>query len=317
MRALSCGGAPSPKLAISATRDPGVSRVTAGTSIATGQRMPGSFRLLALVVALGGCAFDPPEGSGAVDGSQDPDKPIPPPEEPAARPCGSTEPGLVLCLDFEVKPLGFDSSMYGNNAVSHEVYAAPEKRVPDEQSVVMSTLSRMLITDDSELDLQDYTIEMWIRPDSISGHVALFDNVGHYGMRLDRGDVTCGLGMPVKSDKDDTLPAGVWSHVACRYRGGEMKVYLNGYVSSCKTYAAASTGSILGSAVGGRIVNPTTVDMNFVGGVDNVRVYDGDLEAVDMCTAAGQPAGSCNTKCPDDDDDDDGPGGGGPGGPGN
>lgn len=271
--------------------------------------MPGSFRLLALVVALSGCAFDPPEGGATPDETQDPDRPIPPPKDPPARLCGSgsSDPDLVLCLDFQADPLGFDSSDSGLTAAVVNVRSV--ERVVGEQAVLLSGASRVLVPDDPALDVQDYTVEMWIRPDSISGLAALFDNYNQYAMRLDRGDVTCGLNSPVKSDNDDTLPADEWSHVACRYSGGQMKVFLNGYVSECKNYPAASTGGVWGASVGARITDLTTVDMNFVGGVDNVRVYKRAIDEAELCAAAGQTPGSCSTKCPDNDGP--GPGGGG------
>jgi hypothetical protein len=253
-------------------------------------------------VAMIGCTFASPAPTLEV---------IPPaPEPPAPQPCLTDEQGVALCVDFEDRPLvdhASDRSPYHNDADAIDV--GTMERLPGEQAAVLRSTSSLRIRETAALDLPRFTIEMWIFPDQLPPKrtdVGLFDNFGQYTMRL-RDDlrIRCGLTGTSVILSNSAVPRREWSHVACSYADGELRVYLNGQLSDCRTVAPTSLVGTFGSAIGAELkpnvgVTAVTPGDHFLGGIDNVRVYDHALEAERICAAAGQAPGSCLDACPDD-----------------
>jgi hypothetical protein len=259
-------------------------------------------RLLTFATVMTGCNFvSPPRSPEVIEPS-----PMPPVEQP----CRSNEPGVALCVDFEDQPLASvatDRSPNQNHAVAVAVGAT--QRPPGEQAALLSAASSLLVRESAALDLARFTIEMWIRPGQTpkykDGDAGLFDNFGQYTMRLqsDRR-VRCGLVGSDRVSSTAAVPAGAWSHVACRYTDGEMRVYINGQLSNCQSVEAITQLGLLGSAIGSE-VNPIPGGPpkdRFIGGIDNVRIYDHPLEDDRICVAAGWPTGSCEATCPSTED---------------
>ena len=257
-------------------------------------------RYLTLAVVITGCTFESPAESLEV---------IPPaPTPPAAQPCRSGEPGVALCVDFEDRPLlatAIDRSPYANHVVA--VNVAPRQRLADEQGVTLRSTSSLRVPESAALDLARFTIEMWIFPEQRPpkrADVGLFDNPGQYTMRL-RDDlrIRCGVSGDLPVSSDSTVPEQQWSHVACRYADGELRVYVNGHLSDCRTVTPRALAVPAGSAIGAEL--RPSLDLataapadHFIGGIDNVRVYDRALDEASLCAAAGQAPGSCPTECP-------------------
>lgn len=278
-------------------------------------------RSFAFAVAVTGCTFPSPFPEV-----------IPPAPAPMPQPCRTNEQGVVLCVDFEDASLAgqaIDRSPHQNHAVARDVGSIP-REPPGEQAAQLSNASSLRVRESASLDLATFTIEMWIRPDRAqpkgkdggkTDH-GLFDNHGHYAMRI-REDlkIRCGIGpdAAARVSSESAVPGQTWSHVACTYAGGEMRVYVNGHLSDCQALVAPAFASDRGSAIGAEI-DPAGLDGlrdRFLGGVDNVRIYDRALDGPALCAAAGH-TGACPDECPSTGDGgDDGPGGfGGPGGPG-
>ena len=259
---------------------------------------------------MAGCAFGAP-GEGAADAEDEPID-IPPAAQPVPRHCGIVEAGLVLCIDFEDVSLAqqaADGSTFRNNALAANVTSTV--RIQDERAAELSGTSTLRVPESSMLDVEKLTIEMWIRPtvEPADGDVAgLFDNPGQYAMLFEnRRRVRCNLTDDLGASSEASVPMNMWSHVACRYDGNELRIYINGQLSRCDTYGAPiELGGLPGSAIGSRLI-PGLIPVHhdrFIGGVDNVRVYDRALLEDQICTAAGQPSGTCNATCPTRDDDD-------------
>jgi hypothetical protein len=115
--------------------------------------------------------------------------------------------------------------------------------------------------------------------------------------------IRCGLGLVSKTSVSSagSVLERTWSHVACRYAEGEMRVYINGHLSACQDLPALPLGGTLGSAIGAEIdpLAPESLRDRFIGGVDNVRIYDRALEDERICAAAGQAPGTCQSECSD------------------
>lgn len=281
-------------------------------------------RCLPIALVMAGCAFSGP----GVDGPDAEEEPIdiPPAAQPVPRHCGTDEPGLVLCVDFEDASLAqfaIDGSTYGNDATATNVTSIP--RIQDESAAELAKMSSLRVSESDMLDVPKFTIEMWIRPTTEPGDkqvAGLFDNPGQYSMLFEnKRRVRCGITGDNDANSEGGVPMNVWSHVACRYDGNEMRIYINGQLSECARFdAQVESGGLPGSAIGSRLIpmlaplTPVHYD-RFLGGVDNVRIFDRPLLDDQICTAAGQASGTCHNECPvrDYDDDRSGPGGGGPG----
>lgn len=239
---------------------------------------------------------------------------IPPGPAPTAQPCRTDEQGVVLCVDFEDDSLAvqaIDRSPYQHHAVAHDVDRTL-RLLPDEDAAVLTSVSSLRVAESDELDLSTFTIEMWIYPQQKppkKQDVGLFDNLGHYSMRLHNDlKIRCGIGLieTTRVSSESAVPERQWSHVACRYTGGEMRVYLNGHLAGCQLLGTTIQGGDLGSAIGSEIdpLLPLVGDGvkdRFLGGIDNVRIYDRALDEDGICVAAGQAPGSCPRECPDSD----------------
>ncbi len=266
-------------------------------------------RYLTFMIVVTGCSFDSPF-------ADDPEpEPVLPGSMPMPQPCRTDEQGVVLCVDFEDESLAakaIDRSPNQTHAIAHDVDSTL-RLPPDERAAVLSTVSSLRVPESPSLDLATFTIEMWIYPEQKPGKgkdVGLFDNYNQYSMRLRDGlRIRCGLGLisKVSASSEGSVLERTWSHVACRYAEGQMRVYINGHLSACQGLTALPLGGTLGSAIGAEIdpLAPETPRDRFIGGVDNVRIYDRALEDARICAAAGQAPGTCKTKCPGSDDDDD------------
>lgn len=285
----------------------------------------GIVRCLPFAIVLAGCTFDGPGGL-AGDPEVEPDPvDIPPAPQPVPRHCGVSEAGVLLCIDFEdpsLAQLAIDGSPHHNNAVAANV--ASIERLPGEKAASLSSTSTLLVPESAMLDVPKLTLEMWIRPAAEPGKgksVGLFDNPGQYAMRFEnKRRVRCGL-----TDDDDSahsaasVPMNMWSHVACRFDGNNLRIYINGQLSECATFdGTIKPGGLPGAAIGSRLIaGPLPLHRDpFIGAVDNVRIYNSALPDDQICTAAGYPSGTCNKTCPTGGDGSFGGPGGGPGGPG-
>jgi concanavalin A-like lectin/glucanase superfamily protein len=268
-------------------------------------------RYLTLAAVLTGCDFASPPRSPEV---------IPPPlTPPAPEPCRATEEGVVLCVDFEDRPLtdhAADRSPNRNDAVA--VNVSTMERVPNEQAAWLVDTSSLRVGESARLDLATaFTIEMWISPNMMpkhkDGNAGLFDNYGQYTMRLqDDLKIRCGLRGDQHVDSGNYIVnREEWTHVSCRYAEGEMRVYISGHLTACRSLASVPLPALYGSAIGAELKpNPTLTAADpvdrFLGGLDNVRIYDRALDPDRICTAAGHPSGSCPADCPSGGDRDGG-----------
>jgi hypothetical protein len=290
-------------------------------------------RSLAFLTVVTGCSFSSPYASP-------PEVAEPSDTPPLPQPCRTDEPGVALCVDFEDQPLmnvAADRSPNKNDATA--IAVGSTLRIAGEQAAVLSPMSSLRVPESPALDLTTFTIEMWIYPGALpvakgTPDFGLFENHNQYTMRF-QGDhlIRCGLSAALSADLPTTfnlatsreaVPPSKWSHVTCRYADGEMRVYVNGHLSGCKTMTAlAPLGQLglFGSAIGAELkLTPakTAVELKdrFIGGVDNVRIYDRALDEASICAAAGQPAGLCSTSCEEEEELDNlvGPGDGLPSG---
>jgi hypothetical protein len=247
-----------------------------------------------IVVAITGCSFNPPRGDDD-GGGQPPDGSVP------LVNCHSTDSELRLCVDFESPPPNDGSP--DHLTLTTDRVVAMDRVGPEgaEHAVMVDATSSMRVAESPALDLTgDFTLELWIDATRLpmSGtRYWMFDNNTQYAMELkDDGTMRCVIG----SDTLDTVgmvTAGRWTHVACVYHDGDLEAFLDGNNNGCHSANPPVTTGTVGSAIGAN-VGAGGLTEQFVGGLDNVRVYARALEASEICRLATGGT-SCDGGCPE------------------
>ena len=243
-------------------------------------------RRLVVVVALTGCTFSPQQA--------DPDPKDPPPTKPNPDPtpkgtCHITDPELRLCLDFEdkaIEPIARDGSTFGHDASTQSVTTMPHDR---EQAMHLQPSSGAFAPVDFAATPMSY--ELFVSPDAAPTHDEYVISTATYGVFRDHdGTVACDFGgNTVWSPKP--IAVGAWTHVGC-VADDTLRIYVNGDVVDCTDL---SQSQVLG---GDDLLIGNSPDgmQDFVGGVDNIRVFSRALSADDMCARAGRS--QCKSSCP-------------------
>ena len=160
-------------------------------------------------------------------------------------------------------------------------------------------------TSNMGLGTSNFTISAWVRCDDISATSAqIFGSIvtgasspSKHGMHLliTQGQIRYVGGVGgVSEDFYYTLPAGfegVWKHVAITRNGTQVKLYIDGSLVHAETFSAvhdmeATTGWHK-YGLGAYNWQGTWYD-NYVGGIDNVMIYDrllGDAEVAELHTS--------------------------------
>jgi hypothetical protein len=145
-------------------------------------------------------------------------------------------------------------------------------------------------TDVTDLTASEYTIEMWIRPDTIDNDMGLFAKWDlSYVLELnDDGRVNFSQAGSddIVSDANNPLEAGNWYHVAAVFDSGDLaapqKLYIDSLLSASGGTAATNPSGDDDPATIGIRVNPPrdhdkgyeTTDEAFDGMIDELRVTD-------------------------------------------
>jgi hypothetical protein len=267
-----------------------------------------------LTLFLTSCVYTPLEAGG---GSGDEPLPEPDPDPRPMATCTAAGGRVALCLEFEdardpMPQQVLDGS--GNHADASTQSIEPTRRQQDgidENAIKLEAIgARLDIPPTPALDISDaVSIELWFRHD----FGAPLGGARHW--LVDRNDqyfvsigsdrlIECGYNhdRTIHSNAQVQIDPTRWQHVACTVgptpdgRDREVRVYLDGDVTDCKTYpdpiAPNPGGTTIGVKTGG------TSNDQFFGSLDNVHVYQRALRPADVCAAAGKAPGTCNDRCP-------------------
>lgn len=193
----------------------------------------------------------------------------------------STASTLVACLDFN----GSITDTAGNSLMASNVAFAAGQQ---DQAVALSTASKLTVTDSVRLDVAAVTMQAWVHPDTLPApglRAGIWDTDGQYGMFiLSSGALLCtGGGTANSLTTMATIPASMWSHVACTDDGSTLNAYIDGHVVGTMPTAALTTATMNGAEIGGNA--PDMLD-RFVGRIDLLRVYSVARTAAQICTDA-------------------------------
>ena len=237
------------------------------------------------------------------------DGPVTPPDGPElvgdgdapANSCTTTDASLRLCLELDEQGLATASTALDSSGRGHDPAIANltvvTRTVPtSSQAVQLSSTSTITIPQQTDFDLQQFTLTAWIKrgasaPAQTQG---VIDTGTQYSLSIDTfGRVQCG----VTHNGTTTYPGlaqtggNEWDLVACTYDGANLCGYAfqngsatpqtacNGYTNSLDTNAGYGTTI-------GQWALPTS-GSQFIGSLDQVRIYARALSRAELCTAAG------------------------------
>jgi PKD repeat protein len=153
------------------------------------------------------------------------------------------------------------------------------------------------VADSASLDLVGgMTVEAWVRPD-VPGKawqtLAIKEALGGLSYALYASGDTARLNgwwgqSSLYVPADRTLAAGAWTHVAVTAGAGTMRLYLNGVQVVTRSIAGSLTPSAGPLRIGG---NSVWSGEFFDGRIDDLRVYDRALTAVEVQADRDTPVG--------------------------
>jgi hypothetical protein len=264
-----------------------------------------------VVVALVGCAacgFHVPSTGEAPmppDGTQFADAPSIDGSkvggDAAPNACHTTDASLRLCVEFDDPGLAMATTALDGSGLAHDPAIANmtvgTRTVPAQsQAAQLSSTSTITLATQADFDLQQFTLTAWMKrgasnPAQTQG---VIDTGAQYALSIDTfGRVQCG----VTHNGTTTYPGlaqtngNEWDLVACTYDGAKLCGYAfpNGSASAqttCNTFVQSlDTNAGYGTRIG-RWAVPTS-GSQFIGSLDQVRIYARALSEQELCTAAG------------------------------
>ena len=204
---------------------------------------------------------------------------------------------IVACYRFENDGFAMqphDESLYGNHGSTFT--GASFVAGVHGSAVSVNAASVIKVPDSASLDVAQLTMEVRFRPTTLptGTRAGLLDDNGQYGFFiLNGGKVRCSVATPIFVSLDSpavVAVVGKWTHVACIANGGALIMYVDGVAVN---YAAA-VGNIDGKPTDGLAIgmNSPSGD-NFVGDLDDMRIWRRALTPTEVCASSGSPP-----KCP-------------------
>jgi hypothetical protein len=261
---------------------------------------------LAAALLVPACSFTAP--APAPDPADDPEDPYPggapetddpttPPDQPptVARHCPTSDPTLRLCLDFDDQAtIGNDGSTFNNSATCSAITRmARTVGGVAEQAGMLTASSQMTVKESIGLDIEDaLTLSLWARPEGVpamgQAYWLLDNNRQYYAQYLPNGKFRCGIGTTTVDAALGVQP-NKWYHVGCVFDAASatLRVYVNGQLANCRhTGANVPTDGHEGTAIGSNIDAGPAFSQPFIGGLDNIQVFNRAFSHDQVCDAA-------------------------------
>jgi hypothetical protein len=250
---------------------------------------------------MSACAFEPlAPGDAEESAGDDPPGPIASPPSICA-----SLPAPVMCFDFEPPATVTDRVTPSVPTMARDVAASPRL---DGQALKLTDKSDIRVQD-RKLDVSKLTLDAWVyldqRPSGRNNNLAAaFDATLQYALAFTEDlRVHCSLGFENYLSAT-SLRTRTWHHVACRYDGAQLRIYIDGEIAGCAAPPQGIAHSPnYGATIGSRYSFSQMGDplMNRLeGSIDDLRLFDVPLADDALCVAAGKASGTCRTTCPAD-----------------
>jgi hypothetical protein len=206
-------------------------------------------------------------GTGAFGGS------------PTATICDSNDTQLIACFPFDGNTT--DGSGKKNPVMSSSVSFGPGIHG---QAASFKGTSQVSIAKDTFWEIPTYTLELWYYQRSYSNtRAGLFDSDNRFALFMyGAGELRCSRSGTYFATKTG-MPLNTWTHIACRYDGVNLSLYVNGELSA-QSPAPIPINDGETTTIGS---NSPTGDY-FDGMIDSVRVWNVPRSTIDICKAAGR-----------------------------
>ena len=257
-----------------------------GTADAPSTSADGSIRSVDAATALA----DAPHASA--DGSQ------------ASALCHVSGDNLRLCIDFEDLSVSNSAVTDASGTIAAGDITGSNLMLDTrpvgnalESAAAINQTSIITIAKTSALDFtSEVTVEMWFNATALptSGkRMGLFDNNNQYSMFLhDNGVIDCTFNDASSngyvSTATPSVSTGQWHHIACQADSSHVTLFLDGaQVDQAAFNDDISTAGTVGSCIGADCKSNGSYADQFVGSIDNVRIWSTALAQTDICSAAG------------------------------
>lgn len=215
-----------------------------------------------------------------------------PPSDPTtARRCATDDGSLRLCIDFDDdQALTSDGSGRGHDATGSG-FTIMER--DGEQAALVRATSQLVVAESADLDLDGaLTITLLANPARLpspgKAFWALDNNKQYLVSYQDNGKFRCGIGNATVDSVIGLSPAS-WYHVACTFDRGKLALFVDGQLAGCRMVGPmAPTEGNDGLAIGANIGANRTFTEQFIGGLDNIQVFDRALSPDEVCDAADE-----------------------------
>ena len=134
------------------------------------------------------------------------------------------------------------------------------------------------IADDSSLDLNTFTVSLWIKPNGTGGQFII--NKGEnavvgvgYRIYLDSTTLWADTFVPARVYSSGTVTIGVWQHIAFTYNGTNQKLYVDGNLVDYDNQSGSLETNDDPLMLGCRLLNSNESDF-FEGELDEVRIWN-------------------------------------------
>ncbi|MDP2387519.1 MAG: choice-of-anchor J domain-containing protein [Bacteroidota bacterium] len=132
------------------------------------------------------------------------------------------------------------------------------------------------------------TVEAWIKRSSLGSlHTILSNYQGSYPLllRIDNDKLNFHINSSTNVQSNNTIPAGVWTHVAATYSGTQIMVYINGVLEGSQPYNQPFNSSLNELKIGAGLSNNTEY---FPGDIADVRIWNYERSATQISNSMNQ-----------------------------
>lgn len=204
---------------------------------------------------------------------------------PFLQECSTLDTSLVGCWELDQSLA--DSGPHHFDLMSSN--AAPTYVTGHTGEAIVTNTIDLNVADSVDLDVNAVTIAAWVYVTAMPGgnggtgsmHASVLDNHNEYALYVEgNGSIRCYAGAST-ANMSGVIQINQWTHLACTGAGTTLRAYVNGQQVATGILAGIPTGSSTGLTLGSD--NPSGSGSRLNGWLDDVRLYNRALTAVEIC----------------------------------